>query len=233
MSVEDNGASIVIPKLSDELIDDMDELLNITPYAKTVLDVFKWAKRKRIVIFLKSLSSATGELDEKSRERFNKIISSEEGAELLSEYVDSVLKTASITANSALAVLYADCNNKLFSENFKTVACYGLSGITDELIELFLSLFTLHDLPTVEEEGPYPIHFLRKDVTDKLRTVGLKTMEDSTCIVYIEELIRRRLLYPDYHQGRIADEGFSIPFGIGSDSMEYNKLLRKAKQYMT
>jgi len=233
MSIEDNGASIVLPKLSDELIDDMDEILKITPYAKTVLDIFKWAKKKRIVVFLKSLSSATGEFDEKSRERFNNIISSEEGAELLSEYVDSVLKTSSITANAALAVLYADCDNKMFSKEFKTVACYGLSGITDELIELFLALFTLHDLPTSKEEGPYPIHFLRKDVIDKLRTVGVKAMEDSTYIVYIEDLIRRRLLYPDYIQGRIAGEGFSIPFGVGSGSMEYNKLLRKAKQHMT
>lgn len=97
-----------LAKYVAELPDEFDEIGKLVPYAKHALTVYKFIRKERFILFLKSINAAEEQLGEKERERFAKYVNSNLGKDLLSEYVETVLRTSSLTAIAALRILYAD-----------------------------------------------------------------------------------------------------------------------------
>jgi len=55
---------------TDDSLDDFSALAKAVPYAKQVVDAYKWARLKRFTAFLKGLDGSTSELPEKDRLKF-------------------------------------------------------------------------------------------------------------------------------------------------------------------
>lgn len=206
--------------------DGIDDLAEPIPYVKQVMKAYKWAKRKRISIFLQSLNHATGEFPEKDRNKFEKYINSDTGQELLAEYSDTVIRTSSTIANAALGILYSDFTDSIYPANIKRIVCYALQGATDYLLEVFLVLCQIE--PT-ETNGPYPVSFLEQTEfernTELSQTIG--SAEDSFACV--NDLIKRSLFLPDHTASRLLPPHWVLYFGNTEISQEISKLLRKAK----
>ena len=66
------------------------------------------------------------------------LINSTAGVEVLADYIDKVVRTSSKTASAALAILYADVDDKSYSPEFKLSAAIALEGISEEAIDSFL-----------------------------------------------------------------------------------------------
>ena len=213
----------------DSLPEDYDEYFKAIPYAKHAISAFNWYRKRRIMVFLKSIDVASNSLQQEDKKKFEKYLNSNTGREILAEYSDSVLRTSSNTAIAALGILYADVNNDIYTDDLKRIACRAFEGATDGLLDSFVLLC---DLETKPEDGPYPLCHLRKEdfeAEQKLQeTIG--TAEDVFAL--INELIRRGMLLPDYVPSRISSKQWFINYGVTDISIKLKDLIMKAKTYL-
>lgn len=221
----------IVDRIGD-IADLDDELQELLPYVQTCAKVYRWIRRKRIAHFLRSLDSTLTHRDEAARKKFEAYVFSDAGQELLAEYSDTVLLTASRISQSALALLYADIDDVEFSVPFKRLAGTALRGCSDQLVELFIQLV---ELPLDErQELPYPVRFLRRG--DLGRFISLQTLvsTEEEAVVFTNDLISRGLLMPDHAGGRVGgDEGqWSFVFGVSSITKTFHKLLKRGKEML-
>jgi hypothetical protein len=178
---------------------------------------------------LKTLSTIHDNLSPQQQEYFKKVLESEDGQEILSEYADSVINTSSKTANIALALLYSDAKHERFPKSFKALAAMSLKGITEELIDLFLALSQNFHKLTVSDEGAYLVYFCNQDFISRSTELSGELQNPDVLISSMEELIRRRLFAPDHATARLGGDELSIPFGITDTSLRFQDLLIDAK----
>jgi len=214
----------------DIISDGVGEISEVTPYVKQAVTAYKWVRKKRISIFLKSLDLSVQKLDKIDKQKFEKYITSDIGKEFLSEYSDTVLTTSSDIANSALGILYSDCDNKIYPEDIKRIACYALKGATDFLLEAFIELCKIEPK---DSEGPYPVCMLTQEEFEKCTDLKriLASAEDSFACV--NDLIKRSLFLPDHSTGRWGGGTWVCNFGKTEISLEIRDLLQKAKEYLS
>jgi hypothetical protein len=224
MAIDDTTAYLEI------VGDSITENLGSLPYVMHVRNAYRWLSNTRMTIFLKSLDFSLNEILPESKERFEEYINSNMGREKLAEYSDTILRTSSRSCIAAMGILYSDSlNNKLFSEEFKRIACFAFQGATEPLIDAFIALC---DMEPDVSESPYPLCILseekfRKDA--KLRNV-IGSPEDAFASVY--ELIRRGLFLPGHTPFRVAGTGWHIIFGVTDISRKLKSLLLEAKRYL-
>ena len=218
-----------VEKMPD-MIEEYGEIAKIFPYSKHVVAAYRWARTARIKRFLHSLSSVIDELSEEQRRKFDKIINSEAGGELLAEYSDAVLRTSSKTAIAALAILYADVDDKKYVQDFKVAACLVFQGITENSVEAFLELSRVSEVAEpINGKGPYPMFSADDSLLEKLPNLRKLHRNAEELIISTNELIRRGLLLPEHFIGRYG--GTTCPFGVSDITHRFRELLILAKKY--
>jgi len=217
-----------------EFLSEYDELVKLLPYAKHAIAVYKLVRLKRMELFLRSLDKVAERMTPEQRKQLEKILNSEMGQHILAEYVDSLIRTSSQTAIVAFAFLYADVENSQYSLIFKQQAALSLSGISEELVALFLALSgNLQDLKK-DDQGPFPVYFCGekfiRDSNDATLQAHFGIPDALTAAIY--ELIQRRLLIPDYASSRFGGAEWHVPFGFSKSSEQFAKLLLRARRIL-
>jgi hypothetical protein len=217
-----------------DIVDDAADLGEIVPYLKHALAAYQFVRRQRVKWFLRSLKNATDELSPKKKEAFDRMINSTAGAEVLADYTDKVVRTSSKTASAALAILYADVDDKLYSPEFKLSAAIALEGISEEAIDSFLLLSDVKIFVPSENqpEAPYPVVIANDKLISDLNESLQILIDKETRVALIQDLINRGLFLPDYGGARLGDGGVGITFGIGEISKRFLILLSKARSFL-
>jgi hypothetical protein len=215
-------------------------LISVTGLEK-LFEIATGIKRARLDEFLRALRHAEGELDLEHKNELEELLSSTSGQELLTDYADTILRTSSRIAISALGILYANRDRKDFPDSFRRNACEGLFEISDDLVETFLALVlhatkalsgsgsgpVVHQVAegAIDRGGPYVVVLLKGDQTANAVGRPLESL-----IVAVRRLTERGLLLPD-HAGSGARFGgaTSLTFGIGDETRRYERLLRSAR----
>jgi len=218
----------------DSILSEYDELLKVLPsFAKYAVEVYKLVRLKRMRLFLESLSRMEEDLTSKQKKRLRKVLESKEGQRILSDYIDSLLRTSSEISIVAFALLYADVEHERYSLSFKRQASVSLAGITDETVLLFLTI--VRSLRTLQKkaQGPYPVYFCdeRVIVNSDNEMVRSYFASPELLVSGVQELIQRRLLVPDYAQARfgLSSESVDVSFGFGKISEQFADLLTRAE----
>lgn len=214
------------------------ELAEAIPYFEKAYKAYRWVKSWRMKCFIKSLGKAAESLGEREKQRLDEIIASQEGAELLTQYADSVLKTSSKTAITALALLYADQDDSTYSEEFKRQACTSLDGISDHEVGFFLELLNACENMRDDQysDSPYPLYDLAQ-VEEK--SASLNNLEESyeEKVVIVNSLIRRGILLPKYGmrlpvvKSEEEEKSPMFEFGVPKWSNRLAHLLQEAENY--
>ena len=212
--------------------DDLEGLSKLVPYVKQAISAYQWVKQKRMTLFLKTLAKSEENLTEYQKEKLQKILSSEDGKELLAEYADSVIRTSSRTGIAALAILYGDVDDKKFRGAFKSLAALSLEGISEEAVDLFLALSEGQRFSKlVDDKGPYKIYFCDNHFLSYFPDLNYLLNQPAEIVAITNDLIRRRLLVPDHAYSRIGGGEVSIPFGLSETSILFQKLLKLAREF--
>ena len=218
-----------------DLADEAGELAEVAPYLKYVVGAYRWYRGFRARQFLRSLSGATQTFTGKQREKFEQVIKSDIGSELLADYAEKVLRTSSRTAIAALAMLYADVDDVTFSPEFKRATMIALEGISEDLIDAFVELSQVDEfipdenLPNV----PYPVAVANDKLIATLSSEAQKLLEPPVLrIMIISDLIRRGLLMPDFGSARLSDGGVGLTFGIAEQTGNLRDVIIQARQLL-
>lgn len=214
-----------------EYVGEATDLAEFIPYVKSFVGAVSWFRRYRARAFLKSLKHTADEFSDDKREKFEKVLRSKEGAEILAEYAETAIRTASITAIAALALLYADTENEMYSPEFKLSSALAFQGLTDSHIDAFLALSKADNF--ISEENlpnmPYPVVVASDNLVASLDDYPDHMVTAETRVSLINDLISRGLLLPDYASARLGDGGVGVTFGVGESTEKYRQLLLKAK----
>ncbi|HLF37376.1 MAG TPA: hypothetical protein VI520_05525 [Anaerolineales bacterium] len=219
-----------------DLADEAGELAEVAPYLKYVVGAYRWYRSFRARQFLRSLSSATQSFTSEQRQKFEQVIKSDIGSELLADYAEKVLRTSSRTAIAALALLYADVDDVTYSREFKRATMIALEGISEDRIDAFVELSQVDEfipdknLPNV----PYPVAVANDKLIAALSPEARELLESPELrITIISDLIRRGLLMPDFASARLGDGGVGMTFGITQQTARLRSVILHARQLLS
>jgi len=216
-----------------DLTDGVSDLAEYAPYIKYVVGAYKWYRTWRAKSFIRTLGKVAGNFSDEQRKNFERVIKSDEGSELLAQYIDTVIRTSSKTAIAALALLYADIDNKEYSPQFKLTAALALEGISETLVGIFLELSLIQESAPLESSSvPYQIVFLNDNLVAKLPESGHILSAPESRVAIVKDLIHRGLLLPDYSKGRIGGGGVCVVFGISGTTRKLREMLRRARNLL-
>ncbi|NRB41625.1 MAG: hypothetical protein HRU20_24670 [Pseudomonadales bacterium] len=170
-------------------------------------------------------------LDE--QEKLNNYINSDFGQDILSDYIDSIIKTSSKRARMAIALLFCQDIEFNFNETETETETEtrtfisAMNGMTNDLLDFFLEVSTLE---TKSEGYPYPRAGIHNKIYEIFSTKG---WDEEAVFVNITELIQLKILLPDpqAHTGSLSDgSGWAIWFGITRTTNKIASLLRKSSE---
>jgi hypothetical protein len=190
--------------------------------------IYEYRRQSKIKEFLDFVDLRYETMTVDNQEKLNEHINSDFGQEILSSYIDSIIKTSSKRARMATALLF--CKDVEFKVNEVEIRSFvsAMHGMTDDLLDFFLKAA---ELETQADSKPYPragIHHLNfKPFEDK-------GWDEEAIFINVNELIGLRLLLPDPitpEGGSFAskNEGWTIWFGITKTSLKMVSLIRKAE----
>jgi len=215
-----------------ELVGDFADLAEYAPYVRSAVGAYKWFRLQRFKHFLNSLGKSVEALPDAKKNQFRAIITSEAGGEILSEFVDSVLRTSSQTAISALALLYADAGGERYSASFRLSACIALEGLSDQEVDAFVALCN-PELAITAKNPPYPVVIASDGLLPKLPpSVQALLSPPQARVAIINALMRRGMFLPDFAAGRLGDGGVGVGFGLSETSYQYRDLLIRARSLL-
>lgn len=217
-----------------ELIGEAADLAEFTPYVKAVLGAVSWFRRKRAKDFLRSLKRAADDLPPEKRDAFQKVLKSRAGAAILSEYAESVIRTASETAVASMALMYSDAENEIYSTEFKLAAATALRGISEREVDVFIALSGVDEFITSENqpELPYPVAIANDGLVSQFSELADVLAPAETRVAIVRDLIARGLLLPDFASARYGGGGVGVTFGIGEWASKYRELFIRARSLL-
>ena len=217
-----------------ELVGEAADLAEYLPYVKGILGAVGWFRRKRAKLFLKSLKRAADELTPQKKKAFERLLRSTAGAAVLSEYAESVIRTASKSAIAAMALLYSDVENELYSLDFKLSAALALQGISERQVDVFLALSSVEDFitPDNQPELPYPVAIANDELASSFPELAGVLEPPESRVALVRDLIARGLFLPDFASARYGEGGVGVTFGLGDSTLKYQELLLRARALM-
>ena len=215
---------------TDELAHEYGDLVGIVPYAGEVVAAYRFVRQRRVRSFLRGLGGATAGFCATDNERFRAYINSLPGRELLAEFAEASLRSRTQTATAALALLYADFENRRFSAQFKSDAVAALEGLTDRSVEAFLLLSNhasmLFETP---DQGPFKVVAVTGSIVAAAKELSAWSTEASAWVGVVTDLIQRGLLATDWAAGsRQGGEDWMVYFAFSSVSSDMKTLLGNA-----
>lgn len=192
--------------------------------------IYEDRRQAKIKEFLAFIDLRYESMKPDAQVKLNEHINSEFGQEILSNYIDSIIKTSSKRARMAIALLF--CKDTEFKVNEVEIRSFvsAMHGMTDDLLNFFLECSKLE---TKVEGLPYPragIHNLNFD------RFAVNGWDEEAVFINVNELIGLRLLLPDPKAfGAVAgnSDGWAIWFGITRTSLKMVSLILKAEALMS
>lgn len=202
----------------------------MTSLAKSTYSLLQKAyqarQEHRLKEFLHCIDLRYETMTTEDQEKLNERINSAEGEALLAEYADTITKTSSSRARMAIALLYCEDPELSFDKSEKITFISAMNGMNDDLMDFFLMAMKLD----VKKEGlPYPrsgIHHQNADIFFE------NEWDEEAIFVYINDLIRTRLLLPDPRTfSAVAGDGqgWAVWFGVTERSRKFSALISKAE----
>jgi hypothetical protein len=216
------------------LAGEVSDLTELVPYIKAAVGAVRWYRTHRAIHFFRSLHHLVAPLPEETKKEFYSILNSKEGAKVLSEYTETVIRTGSATAIAALAILYADTKHSSYSLEFKTSAALALQGLPELEVDAFLDLASVEDFITRDNqpELPYPVAVANDELISSLPRTASALANDEVRVAVVRDLINRGLFLPDFASARLSDGGVGTTYGIGQSTIAFKELLAEAKNLL-
>lgn len=186
---------------------------------------YQTRQKKRFTEFAKCFETRYEVMNIEDQQKLNKFIESEEGSNLLADYAESILKVSSSRVMMAMALLF--CNDEGFKDREKRNFIAASTSLDDDLLDFYI---LTHKLKRYEHDNiPYSQVSLSNSNCDTLERAGY---DRETISLYINELIRLRLLLPDPipNTGYITKSNiWSVSFGISSKTQKIVNLIVKSE----
>ncbi|WP_050907958.1 hypothetical protein [Vibrio harveyi] len=180
------------------------------------------SRKRKIDTFMKYVDARYEVMSVDERDQLIRYLETDEGQDLLSDYVTNALNTSSKTVVMAYALLYCDDADFGFTASEKRSIVSSLQGISDELVSLFIELSKIK--PTHEFEM-----FNRVLVTHH---VGENIEHGGNLYVDVADLIRRGLLLSDPKPNVTDSNDWNIAFAISPLAMQCVRLLEKSESLL-
>lgn len=188
--------------------------------------IYEDRRQAKIKEFLKFIDLRYDAMNTDDQSKLNEHVNSDFGQEILSNYIDSIVKTSSKRARMAIALLF--CKDTEFKVNEVEIRSFvsAMHGMTDDLLDFFLMCAKLE---TQKESLPYPRAGIHNQNFILFNEQG---WDEEAVFININELIGLRLLLPDPKtHGVVAgnSDGWAIWFGITNTSLKMVSLVLKAE----
>ncbi|WP_075498372.1 hypothetical protein [Moritella viscosa] len=198
---------------------------------KTVFNVLKSAyqtrQQERVNSFFRCVDTRYAHMTEDEQLKLNQTINSEDGRNVLANYVDAITQTSSDRVRMAIALLYCNDADLSFSDIDQRVFINGVIGITDHMVDFYLVAI---NQKIISGNYPYNRHVIHQY---DLPSFPMNDIDGEVVYAYTNDLVRRRLLLPDPAVGILADEsGWFVGFGSSRKSKQMALLLNKANEYL-
>lgn len=212
-------------------------LLTYSKYAHHVILAYRRIREERLRMFLRSLDHVVDELTPEDRARFEAHINSETGAKVLAEFADTAVRTRSERVIAALAILYADSDHVLFSQDFKAGAALALEGLAERTIDAFHLILdsrnTMKHRFTTDRR--YVVYYLSSVPGELPAGLADWSTDGADWVWLTSDLTSRGLLLPEVlgnTRAPVKDQLWSCAFSVGPATQLYAGLLTKARTYL-
>lgn len=196
----------------------------------TVKDARNYFQEQRVIKFFNYVELRYEHIGKDGCDELNKYVNSSEGKSILTKFSDSILETSSERGSMALAFVFCDDPDFSFSRSEKEVIVSAIKNLDDDMIDFFVKS---SKLKTNTDYSPYPITGITSVDFD---TFKKDEWDSESVFVYVNELIRLRLLLPDPVTSRSAfndGNGWGIWFGVTERSRKMASLFEKAELFLT
>ena len=194
---------------------------------RVLRNAYKSVQTDRLIEFFRFVDLRLETMSDDLREEFNNNLESATGQQLLADYANTITKTSSPRARMVIALLYCNDSEFRLDDSEKATLVSAIRDLSDDIIDFFLIVTT--DLDGIKEGYPYP----RMGITDQnFASIKRKAWDEETVFVYIDQLIRLRLLLHDPASVTAVAgkaEGWAVWFGCTSRSIKFASFIRKAK----
>ncbi|MES2304658.1 MAG: hypothetical protein V4558_04085 [Gemmatimonadota bacterium] len=167
-----------------------------------------------------------------ARQRLDELLATEAGAEILSDFADTAVRTASRTVGAALAILYTDSDNASYAPELKGQACVALDGLSDRAVDLFLYLTEVEETDRAPDGAvESPVYFFD---AIRARKPEISTLAPSLAvqIALIDDLQNRGLLLRE-HTMRWGGAGSTgVTYIVGDFTQVMRRLLLRARSVL-
>ena len=194
-----------------------------------LLDAYKSRQVKRTEEFLRFVDLRYESMATDDQARLNEYINSEVGKEILADFADSITQTSSRRVRMATALLYCQDFELDFSKSEKITFVSAIKDLNDDMVDFFLKTCQL-ECQTVDL--PYPRAGIHHNNHRLFHECG---WDEEATFVYVNDLIRLRLLLPDPKSFSVAagnSRGWAVWFGVTNRSLRIASLLNKAESLL-
>ncbi|MFL0868460.1 hypothetical protein [Vibrio parahaemolyticus] len=154
-------------------------------------DSYQKRQKRRVETFLKYVNLRYEDASPENVEQLNGYIKSEEGQEVLASFADSITQTSCKRVHMSLAILFCKDPDHDFSENETYTFVSAMIGMNNALLDFFLEVC---NLPRDVNVSPYPRSCIGHQDAGAFAKKG---WDEEAIFVYINDLIRLRLILPD------------------------------------
>ncbi|WP_394151081.1 hypothetical protein [Vibrio maritimus] len=194
-----------------------------------LLEAYKSRQVKRVEEFMKFVDLRYESMASVDQVKLNDYINSETGQEILANFADSITQTSSRRVRMATALLYCQDCELDFSKSEKITFVSAIKDLDDDMVNFFLKVCQL-ERQTVGL--PYPRAGIHHNNHYLFRDCG---WDEEATFVYINDLIRLRLLLPDPKSFSVVagdGTGWAVWFGVTDRSLRIASLLNKAESLL-
>lgn len=197
---------------------------------KILTDSHQKVQESRLNEFLALVDLRYDSMSQSDQEKLEESIDSYSGRELLAKYAEAIIKADSRIGRMALALIYCDDPEFSFMDSEKIVLVKAIKELDDSLLQFFLIAC---ELDKQVEKLPYPRASFGNKTADILKQYN---WDQETVFVYVNELIRLRLLVPDPKTSATVasdvETHWAVWFGITDRSLKMSRLFLKAKELL-
>ncbi|WP_019276755.1 hypothetical protein [Vibrio coralliilyticus] len=197
--------------------------------ASFLAESYQKRQKKRVQLFFECIELRYADADPELIAQLNAHLESEEGQELLASFADSITQTSCARVHMALAMLMCNDPEHQFNDSERYTFVCAMIGATDELIDFFLDAAALEK---TSEGYLYPRACISSGNCEKFKR---NRWDDEAIFVYVNDLIRLRLLLPDPLTAPTihgSNNDWALWFGITDRTMKMANLLRKAGELL-
>lgn len=192
-------------------------------------NAFGKRQKRRLQEFSQYFEITYERMTDGDKQKLNQFIESDEGEELLADYAESILKISSSRVMMAMALLY--CNQTEFTAIEKATLIIASKSLNNDLVDFYLKT---HSQEKYKNDNlPY---FRCSFSTSDCDSFTNEEWDEETVAIYIDELIKLRLLLPDPLTHSVyagSDDSWSIYYGISNKTQKIVNLLVKSEALLT